>query len=312
MINENSEHEELVTNQEAAKKEVFLNPFTDFGFKKIFGQESSKLCLLDFLNSFLPQKHQIASFVYSKNELLANNPSERKAVIDIYCTAKNGEHIIIELQKSKQTHFVDRALYYSSFLLNEQGRKGDWNYELKPVYTVCILEFEPNFCKKNKTRVVYTSKLKDDDNEEISDKLMFIYIALPKFRKKLEEIESNQDKWLYLFKNLADLKDMPKIYEANQAFNQAFDTAKIAQYSDEEMRIYRDDLKTHWDLHSVLDTAKEEGKIEGLKEGMEKGMEKGMEQKAIETARGMKADKLPLEVIAKYTGLSIEQIKSIK
>ena len=81
-------------------KAKYVNPFTDFGFKKIFGEEASKPLLIDFLRSLLPETN-IVSLTFKDKEKLGKSQEDRKAIYDIYCEDNNGEKIIVELQKAK-------------------------------------------------------------------------------------------------------------------------------------------------------------------------------------------------------------------
>ena len=135
-----------MTMNEFAEK--YVNPFTDYGFKRLFGEEPSKDLLLDFLNELLREEQgEIVELTYLKNEVLGHTGLDRKAVFDLYCTNEKGEKFIVELQKTKQKFFKDRTLYYSTFPIREQAVKGtDWNFELKKVYLVAILRC-PNSIK---------------------------------------------------------------------------------------------------------------------------------------------------------------------
>jgi len=122
-------------------KDKYINPLTDFGFKKLFGIEPNKELLIDFLNQLLPSVHQIKELTYTKNEHLGGTEYERKAIFDLYCESQSGEKFIVELQKAKQNFFKDRSVYYSTFPIQEQAKKGDWDFELSAVYTIGILDF---------------------------------------------------------------------------------------------------------------------------------------------------------------------------
>ncbi len=124
----------------SALKDKYINPLTDFGFKKLFGSEPNKALLIDFLNQILPDKHQIQDLTYSRNEQLGLNELDRKAIFDLYCTGASGERFFVQLQKARQNLFKDRSIYYASLPIQEQARKGDWDYRLESVYTVGILD----------------------------------------------------------------------------------------------------------------------------------------------------------------------------
>jgi len=109
-----------------------INPFTDFGFKKLFGEQVSKDLLLDFINAVLEgESDPIVDLEFSKNEHLGQLKIDRKVVFDIYCVTKGGERIIVEMQKAFQLNLKDRSLYYATFPIQEQAEKGKWNYSLK-------------------------------------------------------------------------------------------------------------------------------------------------------------------------------------
>ncbi len=121
--------------------EKYLNPFTDFGFKKLFGEEVNKDLLIDFLNSLLEGEQLVKDLTYLKNEHLGTSDIARKGIFDLYCENEKGEKFIVEIQKAKQDFFKDRSVYYSTFPIQEQAKQGVWNYELKAVYTIGILNF---------------------------------------------------------------------------------------------------------------------------------------------------------------------------
>jgi predicted transposase/invertase (TIGR01784 family) len=93
-------------------KARYINPYTDFGFKKIFGEEASKPLLIDFLNALLPEKNKIVDLTFKNTEQLGGTEIDRKAIYDIYCENDKGEKFIVELQKAKQNYFKERTIYY--------------------------------------------------------------------------------------------------------------------------------------------------------------------------------------------------------
>jgi predicted transposase/invertase (TIGR01784 family) len=120
----------------------YFDPTTDFGFKKLFGEEANKDLLMDFLNSMLPLYHQIRALVFQKTEQLPDHEDGRKTIYDILCQDPNGETFIVEMQKARMIYLMDRAMYYTTFPIQAQAPKGPWNFKLKPVYVIGILDFE--------------------------------------------------------------------------------------------------------------------------------------------------------------------------
>jgi len=278
--------------------EKYINPFTDYGFKKLFGEEPNKDLLLDFLNELLREEQgTITNLTYLKNEQLGTSETDRRAIFDLYCENEKGEKFIVELQKSKQRFFKDRALYYSTFPIREQAKHANWIYELKAVYTIAILDFVFDEDQQSPDKYRYDVKLTDIETKKVFyDKLTFIYLEMPKYNKTIEQLETRFDKWLYVIRNLNRLDRVPdKLRE--RIFEKLFETAEIAKFTPEQIRSYEDSLKYYRDIKASLDTKFEEGQIEGKFEGK------------IETAREMMKDGLSIEKIIRYTGLTKEQIE---
>ena len=250
---------------------VYLNPLTDFGFKKLFGEEPHKDLLISFLNTLLPEKHQIATLQYTKNEYQGVSPTDRKAIFDLNCISNTGERFTVELQKVKQMYFKDRSIYYSTFAIQEQAQRGDWDYKLSAVYTIGILDFLISDDAKD---VIYYAQLKDQHNQLFYDKLSFIYLTLPNFTKSRAELKTLQDKWLYVFRHLAELDEIPPELQES-VFHRLFQIAQIAQFNPQERQAYEDSLKHYRDLKNSNETARLEGLQEGLEEGEKIGIEKG-------------------------------------
>jgi predicted transposase/invertase (TIGR01784 family) len=280
----------------------YINPFTDFGFKKLFGEEVNKDLLMDFLNSLLPEKHRIKELSYKKTDQLGDSAVDRKAVLDIYCESESGDKFIVELQKAKQNFFKDRSLYYATFPIREQADKGDWNFELAAVYCIGILDFV--FEKdKDKPDYLHQVQLKDQRNAVFYDKLTFIYLEMPKFLKSEDALETNSDKWLYFIKNLEKFDFIPDRLK-NKLFEKAFQAAEIAQFQPEQRDAYEKSLKYYRDLKNVVDTSYEEG----FEEGFEQGIEQGEKRTKLSMAKSLKSLGLLDEVIQQATGLSLDEI----
>jgi predicted transposase/invertase (TIGR01784 family) len=271
----------------------YINPLTDFGFKKLFGTEPNKDLLIDFLNQILPERHQIKDLNYSRNEQLGQAELDRKAIFDLYCIGQSGERFIVEVQKAKQNYFKDRSIYYSSFPIQEQAKKGDWDFKQDPVYTVGILDFIFDD-HKNEDELLHLIELKNQRCEVFYDKLKFIYIELPKFKKTQEELEDHFEKWLYVFRHLSELQDRPQQLQ-DRIFQKLFDTAEIAKFTAEERVAYEESLKYYRDIKNVVDTSREEGK----------------EERTLEIARELKKNGIPIDMIVKSTGLNKKEIEEL-
>ena len=279
----------------------YINIYTDFAFKKVFGTEANKDLLISFLNQLmgLTGDSEITDVTYLNPEQLGDNINERRAVYDVYCSTGNGEHFIVEMQKAKQDHFKDRALYYSSFAIREQGTKGSimkpWDYKLMPVYVVGILNFVMD---EEDEEVITRVTLKDDRNREFNKNLQFIFIEMPKFTKEETELETFLDKWLYVIKNISRLDDKPQALTEG-IFKKLFDVAEISQFSKLDRAEYEESLKVFWDFSNGLSPAERKGRADGERETN------------LRNAKNFKALGVDVETISKATGLTKEEIENL-
>jgi len=285
-------------------KAKYINPFTDFGFKKIFGEEANKHLLIDFLNALLPQENKIIDLSFKNIEQLGQSDSDRKAIYDIYCENEVGEKFIVELQKARQNYFKERTIYYSTFPIREQAEKGEWNYNLKAVYCIGILDFtfDDYENEPEKSEVVHTIKLKNQNGKTFYDKLTYIYLEMPNFKLAENELHSRLDKWLFFIQHLEDFQTIPSIF-ADEIFTSAFEKAELAKFGQDELDSYENSLKVYRDLKGVIDTAFDEGKFEGKIEGKNEGK--------IEMAKLMLGEGEPIDKIARYTGLTLQEIANL-
>ncbi len=276
----------------------YINPYTDFGFKKLFGEEGNKDLLIDFLNQILPAHHQIADLNFRNVENLADLSAERKAIFDIHCKALSGERFIVEMQKAKVKYFKDRSLFYVTFPIRDQAQQGDWNFRLEPIYFVAILDFEYDEAEERR-KFRRDVALKDQDGDVFFDKLHFKFLQMPLFRLQEHELKTKFDKWCYFLKNLESFDQIPAILN-EPIFQKAFGTAELAGLSAEERAIYEENLIQYWGMKSAIETA------------VETAVETAMEEKQIEIARNFIALNLDNATIAKGTGLTVEQIEQLR
>jgi len=303
----------------------YINPYTDFGFKKLFGTELNKDLLISFLNALFSKSKkivldEITDVQYLNSEQLGRSEADRKAVYDVYCQTKSGGKFIVEMQNAFQQFFKDRSVFYASFPIRDMAKKDTanerWNYELQPLYTVGIL----NFVFKDDVVLSDNGKIKKDVvvSEESEDefrhdamlvdtnngdkifykKLAFIYLEMPKFKKTIEQCESFYDKWMFVLQNLSRLMERPKELQ-DRIFKKVFEQAEIAKYTPEEHFAYEESLKNMRDFNSIESSARNEG------------IRLGEKQKALEIARNLKTAGMDISFIAQNTGLTKEEISKL-
>ena len=296
----------------AATEERYISLLTDFGFKRIFGTAPNKDLLINFLNSLFDGKQVIKNIMHLNSEHLGDRSSARKAIFDVYCEAENGEKFIVEMQNAFQEFFKDRALYYSTFPIREQAKKGsEWDFSLTHIYTIALLNFDMHDEAFDADKICHTVKLCDiETNRVFYHKLDFIYVEISKFNKTENELDTLYDKWLYVLKNLSRLEKRPKAL-VGKGLDRLFEEAEIAKFTPAELREYEDSLKAYRDIKNSLDTAKKEGRAEGRAEGLAEGRAEGRTEGIMSTARNLKLMGLSVADIMKATGLSEDDIMKL-
>ena len=315
----------------------YVNPYTDFGFKKLFGTEMNKELLISFINSLFNGKEVVKDLTYLNTEHLGGRELDRKAVFDVYCENEKGEKILVEMQKAEQQFFKDRSLYYATFPIREQAERGDWDYSLKAVYVIGILNF--NIDDENDSYFHHEVQLTDQRTKEVFyDKLTFIYLEMPKFNKTEEELDGMFEKWLFVLRNLSRLLERPQALQ-ERVFTKLFEAAEIAKFTKTEYEAYEESLKVYRDWQNTIRTAinkgleegrekgleegraeglekgraegLEKGRAEGLEKGRAEGFEKGRAEEKAAIARNLKSLGLTTAQIAQATGLPAKEIDKL-
>jgi predicted transposase/invertase (TIGR01784 family) len=308
----------------------FVNPFTDIGFKRIFGQEVSKPLLLDFLNNLLKGERTITDLTFLDKEQPADYCDDRSLIYDIFCLTDTGEKIIVEMQNKEQPHFADRCLYYYSQAVSRQGERGaDWNYQIDAVYLVAFVNFHMEGLADNfRTDVVLMNKQR---GVIFSDKERFIFLQLPVFRKEAEECRDDFERWIYVLKNMEILDRMPWAAK-DSVFRKLAEIGEVSNMTKDERIEYDAALRHYRDTLNVMRGAEDKGRQQGLTEGRQQGltegrqqgltegrqqgltegMEKGRYMEKIQMAKNLLSIGLPTDQIVKVTGLSLQDIERLR
>ena len=283
----------------------FLNLLTDFGFHRIFGTESSKSFLISFLNEIIKEEGLITEIIYLPTKQHGFTEKERKAVFDIFCKNDKGEYFIVEMQRAKQPYFRDRSLYYASLPIQKQAPRGVWDFELKAVYVVAVLNFVifKEF-KDDKDYVVeQVSLIRERTKTPFSQKIKLIFVELPKFKKTEKELKTNFDIWLYSLKNMHSLKERPATVQG-EIFEELYQIVETNNLTEEEMKEYKKSVLEYRDVRDSIILAREEA----LEEGIQKGIRKGRKEEKISFLQKCLQKNLPVEDIVFLTGFSKENV----
>jgi predicted transposase/invertase (TIGR01784 family) len=207
----------------------------DWGFKYIFGKKEH---LIHFLNEIFQGKEKIEDITYLPTEQLGKTEKERRVIFDVYCRNDRDELILLEMQNMPQLHFYERSLLYATKLIQSQAVKGEWDYELKAVYVIGILNFIPAASTLDEYFVDRVSLFNERTKEKFSDILNFIYVVLPKFNKSQEELASPLDDWLYILKHSKKMEVQPKTIKG-ELFDELFKEIEIKHLTPKKMKAYK-------------------------------------------------------------------------
>lgn len=310
----------------------FINPYTDYGFKKLFGVEQNADLLISFLNALISNDGDpITSITYKNVEHVGEINTMRSSYFDVFCQTQSGADFIVEMQNGKQIYFKDRSLYYATIPIQEQGKKGmaraeaeamalekklarlvcskgkrgekprkGWDYHLKDVYLVAVLDFVLPGNEYPEDEYFHEIKLMDvKDKHVFYDKLTLIYLEMPKIEDMEIKLDTMRDKWMYALYSLCYTdKQPPELQE--EVFQKLFREAEIARFNETQLLTYRESLRDLWDSYSTWECANQEG--------LEEGLDKGRKAQALETADKLKAIGMDVETILQVTGLTKEEI----
>lgn len=268
-------------------------------FKLVFGRESTKDVMIEFLNQVIPDR-KIVDLEFIDKEM---HPAERDAkgvVYDMFCKTDSGARIIVEVQRRKQPFYPERAVYYSTFQIQRQVEAGADAYDFLPVYVVNILDFKMDKHDVG-TDIKTVYRLYEERSRRLlTDRVTFIFIELPRFMKTIDELDGNVLEGMYFcFKNMSVLDERPKVL-THQIFSKIFEVSELYNMDQDTRDKVIHKMTTERDLRNQMAYARQEAIEEGLAEGR------------AEVARGMLADGIPVDKIAKYTNLSIEEIEALK
>ena len=275
-------------------------------FKLVFGRESTKDVMIEFLNQVIPDR-RIADLEFIDKEM---HPVERDckgAVYDMFCKTDDGSRIIVEVQRRKQPFYPERALYYSTFQIQRQVEAGAEEYDFLPVYVVNLLDFEMDKDSSD-SKVMSVYRLYEEQSHRLlTDRVTFIFIELPKFNKTIDELDGNILEGMYFcFKNMTVLESRPEVLD-HQVFAKIFEASELYNMD----KITRDKvlhkMTTERDLRNQMAYARKEAIAEGLAEGRAEGLAEA----TMQIARNMRSMELDVEVIAKVTGLTVGEIEKL-
>jgi len=281
---------------------IFINPKTDFAFKKIFGSEQSKDILISFLNSLLYGGQSRIQDLEIINPYLAPKIQGIKdTYLDVKARLTDNKMVIIEMQVLNLEGFEKRILYNASKVYSIQLEPGEDYTLLNPVIALTLTDFE---MFEDLPQVVSTFVLKEKTvltDYPIND-LELVFVELPKFTKALDELETLADKWIYFIKSARGLETIPETMGQVPEIRKAFEVANQANLTRDELEaLEQREIYIH-DQRNAIRLA--------LRQGIQIGREQGIQESKREIARQM-IGVLDEDTISRITGLSLEEVRRL-
>jgi predicted transposase/invertase (TIGR01784 family) len=297
---------------------VFINPKTDFAFKKIFGSKESKDILISFLNAILYcEQDTIQDLVILDPYQAPRIKGIKDSYLDVKATLQDGKTVIIEMQVLNVLGFEKRVLYNAAKAFSIQLGVGEDYTLLNPVIALTITDFEmfpssDSLLDGKAERIISRYRLKEkDDLTDYSDDIELVFVELPKFQKSLDELETLIDKWLYFLKCANELESVPPKMKVVPAIDHAFIVAQQSKLSRKELEILEKRQMFLHDNRNAILKARQDGLKEGEQKGRQEGRLEGERSKSLEIARQL-LDVLDVETIARKTGLTVAEIQQLR
>jgi predicted transposase/invertase (TIGR01784 family) len=290
---------------------LFINPKTDFAFKKIFGSEQSHGILISFLNGILYRGETVITDLEILNPYQAPRiRGVKDTYLDVKAQLADGQTVIIEMQVLNVEGFEKRILYNAAKAYSIQLGQGDLYTLLNPVIALTITDFEM-FSEFETVISRFVLKEKDFLVDYPSCDLELVFVELPKFQLGLDQLTTLTDKWMYFLQHTRQLESIPATMGAVPEIRQAFEVANQANLNREELEAFEHQAIFIQDQRNAIALATKRS----LQQGLEQGLQQGLEQGTLATQRSIAQKLLAVmddAAISQATGLAIDHVQMLR
>jgi predicted transposase/invertase (TIGR01784 family) len=272
----------------------FINPQSDFAFKKIFGSPESQDILKSLINALVYRGNPTIQMLDIINPYFpSKQPDPKDAYIDVKAKTTDGKTFIIKKQVLSVSSFDKRIIYNAAKEYSSQLSRGEGFSKLKPLIYLTISDFA---IFDNHSHIIshFIYKEKDHDIDYPDPEIELVFVELPKFKKSIDELETPTDKWLYFLKNASILETVPEQIGDIWEIQDAFDIANEASLC----------------FDDVEELEKRQMFLEDKRNAMLKGIEHGMKMKSLDIAQKL-LGKLDILTISQITNLTLEEIQRL-
>ena len=323
-----------VEKKKTEKQSFYINPLTDFGFKKLFCSDRKGAArLLALLKAYLPDKMEgVTGLTFMPTELLGETEDTKRVSFDIYALTNDDKHVIVEMQRGEQTFFANRVITYNCRVISQNVVRGDLEYNIPMVISFSIMDYTPKWLSKD-DGFFHIVQLKDEKNKIFSQKTFFCFLELRNFaapkpgQLRDRDFANLRHKWAFVLKNMG-MMDEQDLSQEDEVFRGLFEDGRYSKLTAMEKKEYKKSVLEYADVQDAIRCAqqnsleegieqgiiqgREEGREEGRVEGREEGREQGLAEARRLFAKNFLALGVPMSDVVKATGLSEEEVMKLK
>lgn len=294
----------------------YVNPLSDFAFKRMFGQDGCQEELKHLVNMFASEHiGPVTKVEYLPNEVLGLEKDESKTVFDVLCKTQNDDYCVVEMQKVRQYFPIERAIAYASRLISNSLTIKDKTYKIAKIFVICIME-KPDRLALKRNKKIWFVNFKDDNGNIISENPTFCIVELGIFARKNIVPKTEQELFMHVLNNMQTMTNLPEFAKGNSFFEAMFMQCNYNIFNDMEKTEYKKSIWEYEDVKSGVRRIREDAFLDGVDEGLAKGKAEGRaEGKAeekLQIARSMLNKGLDISLITEITGLSEDEILKLK
>lgn len=276
----------------------YANVLMDRWFKRTFGWAPAKRLMQLFLQELIPER-TITEISFGPQEHVNPIDQGKDIRLDVQCEDSNGNTFIVEVQLSEQSTFYERAVFNSSFVIQEQLPQGSTDWDFAPIYFIGIVNFSKH---KGSDRVLFRYRLQETESGELmTDRIEYIFLEIPNCKKALTDHAAVLDNLCYVLGHISEFKERPEGVKG-EIFDLLFKSAEIVNFAPKERKEYIKDMTTERDIANQMAFAENKG--------LQKGRDEGR-LALLKTASNLLQMGLSVEDVSKATGLSLEDLKEL-
>ena len=304
--------------RKSEKHSFYINPLTDFGFKKLFCSDRRGAArLLALLKAYLPDKMEgVTSITFLPTELLGETEDTKRVSFDIYGLTNDEKHIIVEMQRGEQTFFANRIITYNCRVISQNVERGDLEYDIPMVISFSIMDYVPDWFSGSDD-FFHVVQLKDEKNKIFSQKTFFCFLELRKFAApNLGQIKDIvlpdlRRKWAFVLKNMGRM-DEQDLSQEDDIFSGLFEDGRYSKLTAMEKKEYKKSVLEYADVQDAIRCAQQKSLKVGIEQGREEGREEGESNTRRLLARNMLTEGIAPAMIARISGLTEEEVLALE